>query len=77
MVDDEARGLGIGEKLVMRCIEFVKEENGRNLCLQSFKKLKIALTMYNKMGFKNASAPEGMVVVNRTDIIYNEKRYRF
>ncbi|MDO5978668.1 GNAT family N-acetyltransferase [Flavivirga spongiicola] len=69
VVDEKARGFGLGKRLVQKCIDFVKEENGKNLYLQSFHKLEIAVKMYKGMGFTDASAPEGMLVVKRTEII--------
>jgi hypothetical protein len=47
----------------------VKELNGANLYLQSFHKLEIAVNMYKSMGFIDAPAPTGMLVVSRTEII--------
>jgi len=37
--------------------------------LQSFNKLEVAVSMYKKMGFISCQAPEGMLVVKRTEII--------
>ena len=69
VVIDKARGLGLGRKLVEKCIRFVKDEKGNSLYLQSFNKLEIALKMYKKMGFRDSSPPKGMLVVDRTEII--------
>jgi len=69
VVDEKARGLGLGKKLVQKCIDYVKEVNGKNLYLQSFHKLEIAVKMYIGMGFIDALAPHGMLVVERTEII--------
>lgn len=69
VVDEKARGLGLGKKLVQKCIDFVEAEGGKNLFLQSFYKLEIALKMYRSMGFVESEAPDGMFVVERTEII--------
>ena len=69
----KARGLGLGKKLVQKCIDYVKEVNGKNLYLQSFHKLEIAVKMYIGMGFIDALAPHGMLVVERTEIIMKIK----
>jgi len=69
MVDEKARGLGLGKKMVQKCIDFVKEEKGHKLYLQSFHDLEIAVKMYKGMGFIDCPAPEGMLVVARTEII--------
>ena len=73
VVDEKARGLGLGKKLVQRCIDFVNEVNGQALYLQSFHKLDIALKMYKKMGFTNAEAPKEMLVVERTEVIMKKE----
>ena len=69
VVDEKSRGLGLGKKLVKKCIDFVRQEGGENLYLQSFFKLKIALKMYKSMGFSESTSPKGMLVVDRTEII--------
>ena len=73
VVDEKARRLGLGEKLVQKCIDFVKEENGQNLYLQSFRKLEIAVKMYKGMGFIDCHAPKGMLIVERTEIIMKKE----
>ncbi len=73
VVDEKARGLGLGKKLVQKCIDYVKEVHGKNLYLQSFHKLKIAVNMYKGMGFKDSPAPKGMLVVERTEIIMKKE----
>ena len=69
VVDKKARRLGLGKKLVQECIDYVKEVNGKNLYLQSFYKLEIAVKMYKEMGFIDTPAPKGMLLVSRTEII--------
>jgi GNAT superfamily N-acetyltransferase len=69
VVSEKARGLGLGKQLVQKCIDFVRDVHGRNLYLQSFHKLEVAVEMYKKMGFVDAPAPIGMLVVTRTEII--------
>lgn len=73
VVSEKARGLGLGKKLVEECIAFVNEQNGQNLYLQSFHKLEVAVKMYKSMGFVDAPAPGGMLVVSRTEIIMKMK----
>jgi ribosomal protein S18 acetylase RimI-like enzyme len=69
VVSEKARGLGLGKQLVQKCIDYVKEIKGENLYLQSFHKLEVAVNMYKKIGFIDAPAPTGMLVVKRTEII--------
>ncbi len=73
VVSEQARKMGLGKKLVERCIAFAREEGGVNMYLQSFYKLEIALNMYRAMGFVESSAPDGMFVVKRTEIIMKLK----
>ena len=73
VVDEKARGRGLGKKLVQRCLDFVEEVNGTALYLQSFHKLDIAVNMYTKMGFIDCEAPKGMLVVDRTEIIMRKE----
>ena len=73
VVDEKARGHGLGKKLVQRCIDFVEDVNGTALYLQSFHKLNIAVNMYKKMGFIDCAAPKGMLVVERTEIIMKKE----
>ncbi|UJH68814.1 GNAT family N-acetyltransferase [Allomuricauda sp. SCSIO 65647] len=73
VVNERARGQGLGKRLVQRCIDFVKEVKGSALYLQSFHKLDIAVNMYKRMGFVDCVAPRGMLVVERTEIIMKKK----
>ncbi len=73
VVDENARGLGLGKKLVQKCIDYVTSQKGEYLYLQSFYKLEIALKMYESMGFTKSEEPQGMNVVKRTEIIMRLK----
>nr|WP_299384164.1 GNAT family N-acetyltransferase [Allomuricauda sp.] len=73
VVDEKARGHGLGKKLVQRCIDFVKEVRGTALYLQSFHKLNIAVNMYKNMGFVDCETPIGMLVVERTEIMMKKE----
>lgn len=69
VVLDQARGHGLGKALVQACIEFAREAGGEVLYLQSFRKLDVALHMYETMGFQSMPAPPRMLVLKRTEII--------
>lgn len=69
VVLEEARGRGLGHALVQRCIEFVREQEGKRLYLQSSRVLKVALYMYEKMGFVETEPPAGMEVLDRTEVV--------
>lgn len=68
VVLERARGLGVGRKLVQACIGFARDAGGRLLMLQSFRRLEVALRMYERMGFVPMPAPSQMLVLARTEI---------
>ena len=45
------QGLGIGDKLMARCIEYAKQQCTKTVFLESHTKLTPALTLYRKHGF--------------------------
>ncbi len=69
VVLEQARGLGVGRDLVQACIRFARDAGGRLLMLQSFRRLEVALRMYERMGFVPMPAPSQMLVLARTEII--------
>ena len=69
VVLDSARGLGIGRELVQTCIAFAEQQQARLLMLQSFKRLEVAIGMYERMGFVRMAAPPEMLVLSRTEIV--------
>ena len=46
------RGQKIGEKLVLHCLEFGKNQGWKSITLYSNRKLIPAITLYHKIGFK-------------------------
>lgn len=69
VVSDAARGHGAGRALVERCLSYAADHGGPALYLQSFHALEVALGLYRRMGFVDCSAPEGMTVLARTQVI--------
>lgn len=69
VVVERARGLGVGRALVEACISFVRNAGGRLLMLQSFRRLEVALGMYERMGFVPMAPPPQMLVLSRTEIV--------
>jgi len=53
-VSHEARGKGIGKLLTRYCIDLAKEESQQQLIIHSTKAMKIAWSMYEKLGFKRS-----------------------
>ena len=51
-VSPEARGKGVGQKLMQHCIGFAKEENWKALLLYSNRILENAIHIYRKYGFE-------------------------
>jgi len=47
----EARGNGIGQQLLTKCIEFSKESNYKLMYLETFTNMKEAIGLYQKNGF--------------------------
>ncbi len=52
IVDESARGQGIGEALVQRCLEIAREKGAGGVSLTSNPKREAANKLYQKMGFK-------------------------
>ena len=50
-VDEKARGMGIGKKLSLACIQKAKHAGHRQIIIHSTKAMKIAWKMYAKLGF--------------------------
>jgi len=52
VVDENARGRGIGEALVKRCIEVARARGARVVELQSARRREVANRLYPRMGFE-------------------------
>lgn len=48
----QVRGIGLGKKLVEKCIDFAKEAGYKNIYLETMPELKQALKMYERFGFE-------------------------
>ncbi len=72
VVTEAARGHGAGRALVQHCLDFSAVNGGPALYLQSFSALEIALGLYARMGFRDATPPAGMVVLARTQIVMSK-----
>ena len=55
----EARGIGLGKKLIDKCLAFAKEAGYKNVYLETMPELKNALKVYEKMGFRYLDKPMG------------------
>ena len=55
----EARGLGLGQQLITKCIEFARSAGYRQVYLESFPELSKALRVYEKFGFRYLDGPMG------------------
>lgn len=69
VVLENGRGLGIGSLLVNACLAFSRSNGAKVLMLQSFRKLAVALGMYERMGFIDTQPPPEMTVLKRTEIV--------
>lgn len=54
-----ARGKGIGKLLMQKCFEATSPLGYKNIYLETMPELKIAVPMYEKMGFTYLAAPMG------------------
>jgi ribosomal protein S18 acetylase RimI-like enzyme len=50
-VDPEARGHGLGDKLMTACVEFAKSRGAASIILESNTKQEAAINLYRKFGF--------------------------
>lgn len=57
-VTEEYQGLRIGQKLMYACIDYAGRVGSKRLFLDSNTKLTPAITLYNKVGFKEIPVPE-------------------
>ena len=55
----EARGIGLGKRIIEECLEFAKENGYSQVYIESMPELENALKVYEKFGFKYLSAPLG------------------
>ena len=55
----EARGIGLGKKLIEKCLGFAKEAGYKNVYLETMPELINALKVYEKMGFRYLDKPMG------------------
>lgn len=57
-VTEEYQGLRIGQKLMYACIDFAGRTGAKRLFLDSNTKLKPAISLYNKVGFREIPVPK-------------------
>lgn len=55
----EARGLGIGSKLITRCIEFARSIGMKTIYIETLPELHKAVKVYDHLGFKRLDHPLG------------------
>lgn len=54
-VDPEVQGKGIGSRLMMKCLQFAKENKASHVVLETAVPLKAAIHLYEKFGFVKTS----------------------
>lgn len=55
----EARSIGLGKKLLQKCIKIAIEMNYQKMYLESRKKMIMAIPLYEKFGFNHLQKPIG------------------
>ena len=55
----QARGLGLGKKIIEQCIAFAKEEGCKNIYIETMPELQQAMKTYEKFGFAYLKGPMG------------------
>jgi putative acetyltransferase len=53
------RGIGLGKKLITKCIAYAKDAGYRQVYIESMPELQQALNTYEKFGFRYLSGPVG------------------
>jgi DNA-binding MarR family transcriptional regulator/GNAT superfamily N-acetyltransferase len=66
-IDPRYRKLGIATKLIDRCITRCKENEAKELWLQTTMSMPEAHKLYYKLGFTDKKSPRQMTVLKRTD----------
>jgi putative acetyltransferase len=55
----EARGIGLGRRMIETCLTFAKESGYKQVYLETMPELKPALKAYEKLGFQYLQSPMG------------------
>jgi putative acetyltransferase len=55
----EARGIGLGKKLMQTCLDWAAAAGAEQVYLETMPELKIAVPMYEKLGFEYLDGPMG------------------
>ena len=58
-LSDEAKGQGLGEKLMRHCITWAKKKGYTHLYLETINELSSAIKLYKKLSFKHIDHPLG------------------
>lgn len=55
----EARGKGLGEQMIIKCLDFAKETGFKSCYLETLEMMKAAQKLYQKVGFEYLEEPLG------------------
>jgi len=56
----EARNLGLGSKLITKCLDFAREAGYKQVYLETMPELQKAVSLYHKFGFEHLNGPMGI-----------------
>ncbi|MFT6898783.1 MAG: putative acetyltransferase [Paraglaciecola sp.] len=64
----ESRGLGVGKKLTVECLEYAKRKGYKKCYLDTLRSMKSAIALYEKLGFKHLDKPLEGTIHNSCDV---------
>lgn len=68
-----ARGSGLGQRTLAKCIEAAKELGFKTCYLETFNTMKLAMKLYEKNGFKRIGGPMGNTGHFSCDVFYSRE----
>jgi putative acetyltransferase len=64
----ESRGLGLGRKLAIQCLEYAKSKGFESCYLDTLKNMTSAIALYERLGFKHLEKPLAGTEHNGCDV---------
>ncbi|GAB2663173.1 GNAT family N-acetyltransferase [Vibrio panuliri] len=64
----QSRGLGLGKKLTLACLDFAKQQGFSQCYLDTLSSMHAAITLYEKVGFEHLDAPIASSIHGSCDV---------